>query len=54
MTNSFLYDLVHEMYAYSDEYEPPKDKIFEAEAGSSGLQLRKETVSSLEDVQMQS
>ena len=32
MTNSFLYDLVHEMYAYSDEYEPPKDKIFEAEA----------------------
>ena len=32
MTNSLLYDLVHEMYAYSDEYEPPKDKIFEAEA----------------------
>ena len=32
MTNSFLYDLVHEMYAYSDEYEPPKDKIFDAEA----------------------
>ena len=31
MTNSLLYDLVHEMYAYSDEYEPPKDKIFEAE-----------------------
>lgn len=32
MTNSLLYDLVHEMYAYSDEYNPPKDKIFEAEA----------------------
>lgn len=32
MTNSLLYDLVHEMYAYSDEYHPPKDKIFEAEA----------------------
>ena len=32
MTSSLLYDLVHEMYTYSDEYEPPKDKIFEAEA----------------------
>ena len=32
MTNSLLYDLVHEMYTYADEYEPPKDKIFEAEA----------------------
>lgn len=33
MTNSFLYDLVNQMYLYnnSQEEEAPKDKIFEAE-----------------------
>lgn len=42
MTNSLLYDLVHEMYAYSDEYHPPKDKIFEAEAEVIREAARKE------------
>lgn len=33
MTNSFLYDLVNQMYLYGQaEEEAPKDKIFEAEA----------------------
>lgn len=32
MTNSFLYDLVNQIYTYAPEYEAPKDKIFEAEA----------------------
>ena len=31
MTNSFLYDLVNQVYIYSkSEQEAPKDKIFEA------------------------
>lgn len=32
MTKSFLYDLVNEMYGYSDEYKAPKDEIFLAES----------------------
>lgn len=33
MTNSFIYDLVNQMYRYGDEKEEaPKDKIFEAES----------------------
>ncbi len=32
MTNSILYDLVTQMYAYSPEKSAPKDKIFEAES----------------------
>ena len=33
MTNSFLYDLVNQMYQYgNEEEEAPKDKIFEAES----------------------
>lgn len=32
MTNSFLYDLVSQMYIYSDEHDAPRDKIFESEA----------------------
>lgn len=33
MTNSFLYDLVNQMYQYgSHDEEAPKDKIFEAES----------------------
>lgn len=32
MTNSLLYDLVTQMYAYTNQYEAPKDAIFEAEA----------------------
>lgn len=33
MTNSFLYDLVNQVYIYSkSEEEAPKDKIFEAES----------------------
>lgn len=32
MTNSILYDLVTQMYAYSPEKNAPKDKIFEAES----------------------
>lgn len=31
MTNSLLFDLVNQMYAYSPQTEAPKDKIFEAE-----------------------
>lgn len=31
MTNSLLYDLVNQMYAYSSEYESPKDRVFQAE-----------------------
>lgn len=31
MTNSLLYDLVNQMYAYSARQEAPKDKIFAAE-----------------------
>ena len=32
MTNSLLFDLVNQMYAYSNEHSAPKDKIFEAES----------------------
>lgn len=32
MTNSFLYDLVSQMYIYSDTQEAPRDTIFESEA----------------------
>ena len=32
MNSSLIYDLVHEGYAYSDEYKPMKDAIFEAES----------------------
>lgn len=32
MTNSLLFDLVNQMYAYSNEHNAPKDKIFEAES----------------------
>ena len=32
MTSSFLYDLVNQMYIYSDTQEAPQDKIFESEA----------------------
>lgn len=32
MTNSFLYDLMNQMYAYTPSPEAPKDKIFDAEA----------------------
>ena len=31
MTNSFLYDLVSQMYIYSDTQEAPRDTIFESE-----------------------
>lgn len=31
MTNSFLYDLVNQMYIYSDTQAAPQDKIFESE-----------------------
>ena len=30
MTNSFLYDLVSQMYIYSDTQEAPRDAIFES------------------------
>lgn len=32
MTNSFLHDLVSQMYIYSESHDAPKDKIFESEA----------------------
>ncbi len=32
MTNSFLYDLVSQMYIYSDTQEAPRDTIFDSEA----------------------
>lgn len=32
MTNSLLYDLVNQMYAYSPEHKAPKDDVFESEA----------------------
>lgn len=32
MTNSLLYDLVNQMYAYQTDSESPKDKIFRAES----------------------
>lgn len=32
MSNSLLYDLVNQMYAYTPSREAPKDKIFEAES----------------------
>lgn len=32
MTNSFLYDLVNQVYAYSTEKDAPKDHIFETES----------------------
>ena len=32
MTNSFLYDLVSQMYIYSDEQDALRDKIFDSEA----------------------
>ena len=32
MTSSFLYDLVNQMYIYSDTQDAPQDKIFESEA----------------------
>lgn len=32
MTNSFLYDLVSQVYVYSSEHAAPKDAIFESEA----------------------
>ena len=31
MTSSFLYDLVSQMYIYSDTQEAPRDAIFESE-----------------------
>ena len=31
MTNSFLYDLISQMYIYSDTQEAPRDAIFESE-----------------------
>lgn len=34
MTNSFLFDLVNQMYAYTSEDKAPKDKIFEAESNA--------------------
>lgn len=33
MTNSFLYDLMSQMYVYSETQESPHDEIFESEAG---------------------
>lgn len=32
MTNSLLYDLVNQMYAYSPDTPAPKDEIFQAES----------------------
>ena len=32
MTNSLLFDLVNQMYAYSNEHSAPKDKIFEVKS----------------------
>lgn len=32
MTNSFLYDLMSQMYVYSETQESPRDEIFESEA----------------------
>lgn len=32
MTNSLLYDLVNQMYAYSSDTQSPKDEIFQAES----------------------
>lgn len=32
MTNSFLYDLMSQMYVYSENQESPQDEIFESEA----------------------
>ncbi len=32
MTNSFLYDLISQMYVYSDTKEAPRDEIFESES----------------------
>lgn len=32
MTNSLLYDLVNQVYAYSPDHDSPKDMIFESEA----------------------
>lgn len=34
MTNSFLFDLVNQMYAYTSENKAPKDKIFDAESNA--------------------
>lgn len=33
MSHSLLYDLVNEMYGYSESHRPPKDRIFETEMG---------------------
>lgn len=44
MTNSFIYDLVTQMYAYSTEKKAPEDAIFEAEKKCLWMQWKKKTV----------
>lgn len=44
MSHSLLYDLVSEMYGYSEQYQPPKDNIFEAEAKSIREAAQKNSV----------
>ena len=44
MSHSLLYDLVSEMYSYSDQYQPPKDNIFEAEVKSIREAAQKNSV----------
>lgn len=44
MSHSLLYDLVSEMYSYSDQYQPPKDNIFEVEVKSIREAAQKNSV----------
>lgn len=44
MSHSLLYDLANEMYSYSDQYQPPKDNIFEAEVKSIREAAQKNSV----------
>ena len=44
MTNSFLYDLATQMYAYSTEKKAPEDAIFEAEKKWLWILWQKKTV----------
>lgn len=44
MSHSLLYDLVNEMYGYSEQYLPPKDNIFEAEVKSIREAAQKNSV----------
>lgn len=43
MTNSLLYDLVHQMYTGQSDFESPKDKIFRAESETIKTLVAKES-----------